>query len=130
MKRILLIDDDPDEAEIFKEAVAAVDHTTIFDYISNCVDALKAFRQQLQPVPNFIFLDINMPVLNGFECLKQLKLADFLKHIPVIMYSTSSRLNDVNEAMTLGALDFWTKPNGYRDLIKKLQNLIHSAITP
>jgi CheY-like chemotaxis protein len=68
-----------------------------------------------------------MPVMNGLDCLKELKTADHLKHIPIIMYSTSERPDEVTKAMNLGAMEFWKKPYKYFDLLKKLKDLINSV---
>lgn len=125
MNRILLIDDDKDEAEILQTAIAEIDHSTQFNYISNCAEALKLLKQKEIPAPNLIFLDINMPRMNGLDCLQEIKRLDHLKNIPVVVYSTSSASRDVNEAMAHGAQVFWEKPNLYLELVKKLKELIH-----
>jgi CheY-like chemotaxis protein len=127
-KRILLIDDDQEEADIFRGAVMEADHTAIFHYASGCVEALKLITEKLLPVPALIFLDINMPEINGLDCLKVLKKAELLKHIPVIIYSTSASPVDIIQALDLGALAYWTKPNKYLDLLIKIKDLTHSAL--
>jgi len=66
--------------------------------------------------PHFIFLDINMPLMNGWECLRKLKDNADYKHIPVVMYSTSSAKADVHKAYELGALLFLTKPEDQEEL--------------
>jgi CheY-like chemotaxis protein len=127
-KRILLIDDDQEEADIFRNAVLEADDTAIFHHAGGCLEALHLIKEKMLPVPALIFLDINMPEINGLDCLKTLKRAEPLKHIPVVIYSTSSNPADTIRALNLGALAYWTKPNKYRDLLKKIQDLIHSAL--
>ncbi len=127
MYRILLIDDDEDEAEILQTAITEIDRSTLFNYISNCAEALKLLKQKEMPVPNIIFLDISIPRMNGLDCLQEIKRLDHLKNIPVIIYSNSGATRDVNEAMTRGAQVFWKKPNVYLELVKQLKELIHSV---
>jgi len=127
MYRILLIDDDEDEAEILQTAITEIDRPTLFNYISNCAEALKFLKQKEMPVPNIILLDISMPRMNGLDCLQEIKRLDHLKNVPVIIYSNSGASLDVSEAMTRGAQVFWKKPNVYLDLVKKLKELIHSV---
>ncbi|MBS1664793.1 MAG: response regulator, partial [Bacteroidetes bacterium] len=66
--------------------------------------------------PDLIFLDINLPVMNGWQFLTKLKTQKGLDHIPVIMYSTSSNARDKKTAFELGALCFITKPDAFRSL--------------
>ena len=127
MYRILLIDDDEDEAEILQTAITEIDRSTLFNYISNCAEALKLLKQKEMPVPNIIFLDISIPQMNGLDCLQEIKRLDHLKNIPVIIYSNSGATRDVNEAMTRGAQVFWKKHNVYLELVKQLKELIHSV---
>jgi len=127
-KRILLIDDDQEEADIFKDAVKEADHDAIFHYVNNCVKAIKQLKERILPIPNLIFIDINMPFMNGLDCLKELKGTEGLRRIPIVIYSTSERPDDAQAAIHLGAMAFLTKPNKYSDLLKKLKDLIHSVL--
>jgi CheY-like chemotaxis protein len=61
-------------------------------------------------LPDFIFLDINMSKMDGWKCLNELKKDESLKHIPVIMYSTSSTEEEIKKAYQLGAVHFLKKP--------------------
>jgi CheY-like chemotaxis protein len=74
----------------------------------NGVEALKLLRSS-QSLPDFIFLDLNMPKMDGRECLKELKKDDTLKDIPVIIYSTSEYSLDITATKELGADYFLTK---------------------
>jgi len=123
-KRVLLIDDDPDDAELFNIALKEVDYSSIFHYLNDSKMALDLLRYKKIPAPAIIFLDINMPLLNGLDFLKELKAVDFLKMIPVVMYSSSYLQKDLDAAVDLGAVAFWTKPNRYRGLIAKLSALM------
>lgn len=84
----LLIDDDSDDQEIFVSAAAEVNSGTACQVISDAQDALS-FLKQTTDLPDLIFLDINMPKMNGFEFLVELKKEKRLQGIPVIFYSTT-----------------------------------------
>lgn len=123
-KRILLIDDDPDDADLFGIALKELDHSSIFHYLSDSTIALNLLRHKKIPLPTLIFLDINMPGLNGLDLLKELKAVDFLKPVPVVMYSTAYLQRELDVATALGAIGFWIKPSRYRELLGKLMTLI------
>jgi CheY-like chemotaxis protein len=127
-KNILLIDDDPEEAEIFKEALGSVSGSTVFHYLSNCKDAVNQLKHQLLPMPDLIFLDINMPLMNGLDCLQEIKKNQALSHIPVVMYTNSTRQDEIVRAKRFGAHDFWTKPTTYKDLIRKLKEFVNAIL--
>lgn len=125
-KIILLADDDKDDAEMFCEALADIDESIICHCAENGDQALKMLKNQ-DRIPEVVFLDLNMPIMNGWECLKQLKLDDRYKEIPVIMISTSSYKNDMDAAESLGAICYFVKPNNFSDL-KQVLRLITSNL--
>ncbi|MDP9042424.1 MAG: response regulator [Bacteroidota bacterium] len=125
-KQVLLIDDDEDEEEFFRTAVNSLNTDIIFAAIHDSEIAFKELRRPEIILPNVIFVDINMPRFNGWEFLSELKKDKRLQQIPVVMYSTSTHVNDANRAVYLGALAFWTKPYRYTELAARLENLIKS----
>ena len=114
-KRFLLIDDDTDDRELFSEALATVDPIIICDQATDGAEAFTRLRNK-EVEPDLIFLDINMPVMNGWQFLMKLKNEDDYKHIPVIVYSTSANVKDRRIADEMGALCFITKPHAFRIL--------------
>ncbi|MBA3664624.1 MAG: response regulator [Bacteroidetes bacterium] len=118
-KNILLIDDDEDDHEIFFSAVADVTDGVTCTGISDATTALQKLKDK-ELNPEVIFLDLNMPVMSGQEFLIEIKKNQALKHIPVIIYSTSSHLPTIKLTKELGAADFITKPQKYEQLVKIL----------
>ena len=112
-KRILVIDDDNDDRELFSEALASVDPVIVCDQATDGAEALKRLSTREIDKPDIIFLDINMPVMNGWQFLSKLKSEDQYKNIPVIVYTTSSNQKDKLIADNLGALCFITKPHAF-----------------
>lgn len=118
----LLIDDDADDSELFREALSEVDTDIVLYCAVNGEEALKRLKEI--PQPSLLFLDINMPRMNGWECLKRLKASDEYKAIPVIMYSTSSNQREIDIAIDLGALSFITKPHSYSALRNMMRDIV------
>lgn len=125
-KIILLADDDMDDTEMFCEALAEIDESIMCHCAENGSEAIKIL-DGLEEAPGVIFLDLNMPVMNGWECLKQLKSDPRYKEIPVIMISTSSHKKDMDTASNLGAVCYFVKPNSFKDL-KQVLKIITSNL--
>lgn len=117
---ILLIDDDMDDTLLFRKVVSDINDSIFFLSAQDGKEALD-FLQSAKNLPDIIFLDLNMPKMNGKECLALLKKDPVLREIPVIIYTTSSLPKDKLETIAEGALCFITKPSSIADLKKILQ---------
>ena len=109
-KIILLADDDRDDTEMFCEALAEIHDTVICHSAINGHELLKKLNE-ITEKPDLIFLDLNMPIMNGWDCLKLLKENESTRDIPVIMISTSSHKKEMDVAMSLGAICYFVKLN-------------------
>ncbi|MDR3679411.1 MAG: response regulator [Flavipsychrobacter sp.] len=125
IRHILLIDDDKDDAGIFEDALTEINSSVIFRYLDNGKKIFDTLNR-MEPLPQIIFLDVNMPSVSGWDCLRLLKSNDAYRHIPVIMFSTSSHQKEADIASDLGAYKFMAKPHSYTDLKKMLANLLNS----
>jgi CheY-like chemotaxis protein len=123
VRKILLIDDDEDDAEVFKEAIKEIDPGAVLYWYSGCETKNFIIEKKI-PFPDIVFLDINMPALSGWDCLKIFRETEEYKSVPIIMYTTSSRSREIELAKELGATDFVTKPSDYQLLISTLQNIL------
>ncbi len=123
IRSILLVDDDNSDAELFEEALQEVDASVTFTYAVDGCHALEILEES-PDVPDFIFLDINMPRMNGWECLGKLKGKAEYKDIPVIMYTTSSQQKEKDIATKLGAINFISKPSNFNELKAILKTVI------
>ena len=105
---ILLLEDDEDDRSFFIEALRKIDAPHTLHIAGDFLDLfvkLKTVREL-----DLIFLDINLPVMNGLQCLKELKAHKEFKDIPVIVYSTSSYQKDIDDSFDTGAHYYWVKP--------------------
>jgi CheY-like chemotaxis protein len=119
---ILYVDDDNEDCDFFRDAVKNIDPTMQCILASNGKDALLALGSKRE-LPDYIFLDINMPLMNGKACLAELKKSNIYRHIPVIMYSTTSETKEIKECYELGAFDFLIKPNAFQKLCEDLTSI-------
>jgi len=115
VKRVLLIDDDKDEHEIFKKELHRHDPAITF---FSAHDGQEGLEFLLKEYVHYIFLDINMPVMNGIDLLKLIKKDETLKDIPVIIYSTSDGRGYKKMALDLGAASYFTKPTTIQGMHK------------
>jgi CheY-like chemotaxis protein len=132
IKKFLLADDDADDTSLFDEALREIDGSIEFTSAQNgkdLIDKLTAGKVE----PHLIFLDINMPEMNGWEALEKLKKTSHLKDIPVIMYSTSSSLKDAKKAIQSGAVGFYEKPTSFvmlKDFLQVITSITINDLQP
>jgi CheY-like chemotaxis protein len=123
-KTILLADDDADDAEMFALVLAEVDPGVVLHHVTNGEEVFDLLKGHSAPSPDVIFLDLNMPRMNGWQCLERLKADPVTKHIPVFIYTTSSHTRDKQTASAHGATAFITKPSDYKALRALLASVI------
>jgi DNA-binding NtrC family response regulator len=123
-KKILLVDDDLDDRELFVEAFSFINAKSQIATLEGS-DGLIDYLRQLPALPDYLFLDLNMPRKSGKECLKEIQEHEDLKGIKVAIYSTSINPRDVAETYLNGAFCFIQKPNSFSDL----KDLLHRVIS-
>lgn len=121
---ILLIDDDADDRELFGEALQRVAPHIRFESAGGGQMAFDLLESKKQDLPDLIFLDINMPVIDGWKCLSFLKSNEAFKHIPIIIYSTSAPEGAQEAAIRLGALSYVLKPSQFNELKQLLARVV------
>ncbi|MCD6065622.1 MAG: Two-component system-Response regulator, receiver domain [Bacteroidetes bacterium] len=108
---IILADDDADDRYIFSDALKKSGINATLTTFSHCNELIDHLQNGLLH-PDIIFLDINMPKMSGKECLQKIR-TDLNQQIPVVMYSTSSNPEDIEETYHAGANLYITKPFTY-----------------
>ncbi len=124
---IMLCDDDIDDIEIFQEALSETLPNTELLVSNSCKDLISALKITK---PAIIFLDINMPEMSGWDCLRHLKSDPDLKDISVVLYTTSSSKRDIDFAKESGAYRLITKPDRFKDLRKVLSGILEEIAPP
>ena len=107
---ILLADDDVDDSLFFKAALEGSSLSANFTTVSDGERLMHLLTNGTEELPDVLFLDLNMPRKNGFECLSEIKQNSKLKLLPVIVFSTSLEQEVVNQLYQNGALYFIRKP--------------------
>ncbi len=126
----LLIDDDQDDQEIFTLALEESGLNMRCTTCNNAIDALKRLKKDTTFLPDYIFLDLNMPRINGIQLLTEIKKISHLENIPVAIYSTSSHPSDKEATLKLGASAFITKPSDIKELSYLLKYFFQTHFQP
>jgi len=124
---ILQIDDNFADVSLTKSAIDQLDTLTNYNYVSDGKEGIqylkKVGKYEQAKTPDVIFLDLNLPLLDGFEVLKVIKSDKDLSVIPVIIMSTSNNQNDVSKCYQLHANAFITKEIDFYNFVDNLKNI-------
>ena len=123
---ILIADDDEDDKELFDEAISEISPYILISMVANGRELMQHLADH--KLPDIVFLDLNMPAMNGFECLEAIKKSDALKDLPVIIYSTSANWDQINKTYLNGASLYIQKPSNYQDIKKLLTKILEVDI--
>lgn len=115
-----VIDDDLDDQEIFTIAAKKVDPDIKCAFANDGVHAINRFRSDPAFNPGSIFLDVNMPRMNGVECLEELRKLGSLRNVPIFICSTSADPKIIANVKNLGAHDFIVKPSTIAEFVTVL----------
>ncbi len=127
---ILLADDDTDDCIFFKEAVEELLLSTQLTAVNDGEQLMQLLTNETNELPDVLFLDLNMPRKNGFECLSEIKGNSKLKQLPVIIFSTSFEQEVVNLLYKNGAQYFIRKPSEFSQFKKIIHQTFITLIVP
>ena len=122
---IILADDDEGDRLIFLEAIAELKMHTDVKAVNNGIQLMELLNKEDMRLPNFLFLDLNMPRKNGLCCLQEIRKTERLKDIFIAVYSTSGNEKDIEETTRHGADVYIIKPNSF----SKLKEILHKTIS-
>ena len=121
---ILLADDDTDDCIFFKDALKGLLLSTQLTAVHDGEQLMQLLINSTDALPNILFLDLNMPRKNGFECLAEIKKNNKLKDLPVVIFSTSFEQEVVNLLYKNGAQYFIRKPSEF----SQFKEIIYHAL--
>ena len=121
--KVVLADDDKDDQEVFQDALNEAKIPADLTVVDNGQELIKHLKDPIEPNPDIIFLDINMPVKNGKEVLAEIKRDEILKDIPTVMLSTSDNPKDVEDTFNTGASLYVRKPFSFKSLILLIRKI-------
>lgn len=116
---ILLVEDDSDDILFFQEAVKKLEIVNEVTVVRNCEELFNQF--ELNRTFDVIFLDINLPLIDGKQCLKKIKISDRFHGVPIIMFTGSSAQMDVEETYESGAHYHVVKPYAHSNYVESLK---------
>jgi CheY-like chemotaxis protein len=120
---ILLIEDDAIEVMKFNRVLKTLGLNHKIIEANNGEEALSILKDK-EIIPDVIFLDLNMPKINGIEFLQILKADDYLKYIPAIILTTSNNHKDVLECYKIGIAGYVLKPLKYDDYVERVRKML------
>ena len=121
---IILADDDEDDRLFFTDAFSELKISTKFQTCNNGVELMEYLKKDDSVLPNVLFLDLNMPMKNGIECLDEIKADKRFDDIIIAIYSTSSSEEHIEETFVKGANIYIKKPNDFNELKKVLSYIV------
>jgi CheY-like chemotaxis protein len=122
IKKLFLVEDDIDDQLFFTDAVSEINNAALVAVTNNGREALDRLKNSPK-LPDIIFMDINMPVMNGIDCLKEIVKNPAIKNIPVVILSTSG--SEIELVRKVGARAFIKKPSDQAILRTTLEEVIN-----
>jgi CheY-like chemotaxis protein len=126
---IFLADDDEDDRQFFEEVLEEISPLISFITFDNGVDLIRDLSNLANHAPDYIFLDLNMPLMDGEECLQEIRNLRHLDQIPVVIYSTAIDFSKAERLRDKGASLYLKKPNTFRELKIAILNCIADVET-
>jgi DNA-binding response OmpR family regulator len=117
--KIIIVDDDPDDREILRDAFFEANNAVDYVLLENGGQLLQYLTlHKDNPAPDLIMLDLNMPGKDGRETLKEIKANKLFQSLPVIVFTTSSSYRDKQMVYDAGANCYITKPATFNKLVE------------
>lgn len=129
---LLMVDDDDGDQILIERVLDKLHYAGKFDAVNSgtkMMDLLTGKLQSGEALPGFILLDINMPGKDGKMVLRELKAIESLRHIPVIMFSTSDSPDDIKDCYSLGASAYVVKPLEFDRLMGVVEQILRYWFT-
>lgn len=124
---IILADDDTEDCEIFAEALRDINAAAKLTLSKNGLELMTLLNKPPVPLPDVIFLDLNMPIKSGYQCMKEIRENPGLRDHLVVIFTTSSLKEDIDLMYKLGANLYIVKPNDF-DRLKDVLRTVFSGV--
>ena len=118
---LFLAEDDDEDIKFFTDIISDISPDIQISVAKNGIELMNLLETE-KLLPDFIFLDLNMPIKTGFECLKEIRSSEKWKAIKIVILTTSSQREQIKEVYKMGADLYLQKPNSYstfRDTLSK-----------
>lgn len=121
---IALADDDEDDRLLFKEAIEEITMDTKLSLFNHGQELMDHLNLPNIVLPHLVFLDLNMPIKNGIQCLQEIRKNRILDHVAIAIYSTSSSEKDIEDTFISGANVYINKPNNFQKLREVIEKVL------
>jgi len=122
-KSVLMVDDDHEDVYTIRKALKKTKVQIDFNFIDSGIKFLEILKESSESLPDVVLLDINMPRMNGYDVLSELRENEQWKDLTVVMLTTSSSEVDRKKLLEMGASAFVTKPHTRSDMTKFIYQL-------
>ena len=122
--RVLLADDDEDDCLFFSEASAELTNPAQLTIVNDGEELMHLLLNLTVPLPDVLFLDLNMPRKSGYECLVEIKEHKILRQLPVVILSTAFERDVADRLIRSGAFRCMQKPVEFGQLAAVLQQTL------
>ncbi len=121
---IALADDDEDDRLFFQEAIEMVPIKTKLSLFNNGRELMDYLNLPNIVLPNLVFLDLNMPIKGGMQCLREIRANPSLREVSIAIYSTSSSEQDIEDTFVNGANIYINKPSSFLSLREAIEKVL------
>lgn len=116
-RHIFLAEDDEDDRLLFSDALAELDNSAVITHAQNGKDLMAILNRLPEPLPEIVFLDLNMPIQNGYECLAEIRNnRRGLQDLKIIALTTNGNQDNIDKVYSLGASYYIVKPSNFKAL--------------
>ncbi|MBS1664614.1 MAG: response regulator [Bacteroidetes bacterium] len=127
-KRLMLIEDDEDDLLCFSDAIGYMNVPVQVEHYTNGLAALERLAGMRGEWPDIIFLDVNMPAMTGWECLREIKKMAGARNVPIIMYSSADLSHQGIQPRDVGAEAFYQKSDSFEELKRTLKGILEEHL--
>lgn len=121
--RIVMVDDDPSEHVLMRAAAREIDIASEFTFFEDGADALlHLVGKEPEDLPDVIVLDLRMPGLDGHSTLDELQADPLLWQVPVVVFTSSPRVSDIETSIDRGAVSYVVKPSDFESMVHNVND--------
>ena len=122
---LILVEDSEVDGQLLKRIIHKESLTKNYLWMKDGSQILDYLKDEESPLPSAILLDIKLPKVNGLDVLKQIRASKRISNIPIVMYSSSYRKDDIETAYQYGANSYLTKPTAFSDMKNQFVNFFN-----
>lgn len=121
IQSVILADDDSDDHLVFENALHEVAPAIKLYPVTNGLELMSLLQHF---IPDLVFLDLDMPYKNGLECMKEIRSITATRNLPIVVFSSTNRANNIEVAYEMGAHLFFVKPSTYKELFQSIKKIL------